>query len=126
MAGDVFEEFVDAVAPLEHGVVVLPRADQMRQGKLLAGQIELQGVGEGDFEGIVFAAGAALEEEFSLFADDEEFWSFAGAAGEFDDGVDDADVEMGEDDGEFFSGELLPGSAGAGLSGTGRSSLGSL
>ena len=57
-------------AQLQHRVVFFARADQMRQGKLLARQIELQGMGERDFEGIVFSACAAFEQEFALLADD--------------------------------------------------------
>jgi hypothetical protein len=38
LAGNVLEHFVDAVAPLEHGIVLAPRADEVRQRKLLGGQ----------------------------------------------------------------------------------------
>ena len=36
LAGDVLEHLVDGIAPLEHRVVLAPRADQMGQGKLFA------------------------------------------------------------------------------------------
>ena len=62
---------------------------------------------EGDLEGVVLAAGAALEQEFALVALEEEFWRFARAAGVFGDALDNSDIEVGEDDGEFLGVEPL-------------------
>ncbi len=119
LAGDVFEELVHGVAPLEHRIVVLLGADKMWQGKLLARQVKLQRVGEGDLVRIVFAAGAALEKELALLADNQELGGFAGAARIIDDRVEHADVKVRHDDGKFFSGELLARSDLARLAGTG-------
>ena len=101
LAGDVFEKLVDAVAPLEHRVVVLFGSDQMRERELLGREIELKGMGEGDLEGVITSAGSSFEEEFALLADDEELGGFSGAAGEFDDGFNGADVEIGKNDGRI-------------------------
>src|SRR5688500_4755942 len=107
LAGGVLEQLVNAVAPLEHRVVLAARADQVREGELLAGEVKLDRVAEGDLEGVVLAAGAALHEELALLGDDQELGRFPRAPGELDDRVDDADVEVGEDDAEFFGAELL-------------------
>ena len=119
LAGDVLEQLVDAVAPLEHRVVVFLGADQVRQRELLAGQVKLQGVAEGDLERVVLAAGAALEQELALLADDQQLGGLARALGVVDDGVDDADVEVRQDDGQFFGAERLAAAGLAGRAGAG-------
>ena len=106
-SADVFEEFVDMVVVLDHGVVVFAGADEVGEGELLGGEEVLEGVGEGDFEGVVFAFGAAFEEEVAALGGDEEFGGFAGAARVVLDGGDVADVEMAEDDGQFVGGEFF-------------------
>src|SRR5665213_201888 len=121
LAGDVLEKLVDGVSPLEHRVVGFARADQMRQRELLARQIKLNGMAEGDFVRIILPACPPFEEELALLADDEEFWRLPRAARVIDDGVDDADVEVREDDREFLGEKRLalpslarlPGSGGA-------------
>src|SRR5437762_2574785 len=60
LAGDVFEKLVDSAAPLEHRVVIFPGTNQMRQGKLLGGKIQLNRMAERDFERIVFTPRPAL------------------------------------------------------------------
>ena len=108
IAADVLEEFVDGVVVLEHGVVFLARADEVGEGELLGGEVELEGVGEGDFEGVVLAAGAAFEEVLAFFCGDEELGRAAGTAGILLDGLNGADVEsLTHHDGEFFGGEFF-------------------
>ncbi len=107
VATDVFEEFVDLAIVLEHGVVVFAGADEMGERELFFGEEELEGVGECDFEGVVFSLGAAFEEELAFLGGEEELGSFAGATGEFFDGGDGADVEVGEDDDKFVGGEFF-------------------
>src|SRR5688500_9740523 len=70
---------------------------------------------EGDLERIVFPARPPLEQEFSLLADDEQLGRLARAAGEFHHRINDADVEMGENDGELFERKRLALPAGADL-----------
>src|SRR5258706_4161298 len=121
LPGDVLEDFVDRVAPLQHRVVLAPRADQVRQRKLLAGKVKLQRMRKRHLERVILAAGAALEQELALFGVDEQLGGFSRAAGVFGDRFNDADVEMRHHDDQFLSPEalastasLLPGHAGAG------------
>ncbi len=107
LAGDIFEQLIDAVAPLQHRIVFFARADEVREGELFAGQMKLEGMSEGHLERVVLAPRAAFEQKLSLLADDQQLGGFARPAGEFDDGVDDADVEMRKDDGQFLGRELL-------------------
>ena len=98
LTGDVFEHLIDGVPPLEHRIVFPTGADQVRQRELLAREEQLQRVAERHLERIILAASPALKQELSLLADDQKFWRFAGAAGEFNDRVDHPDVEMRHDD----------------------------
>jgi hypothetical protein len=107
VAVEVFEKFVDVAVVLDHGVVVFAGADEVGEGEVFGGEEVLEGVGEGDFEGVVFALGAAFEEELAALAGDEEFGGLAGAARVVLDGGDVADVEMAEDDGQFVGGEFF-------------------
>ena len=107
LAGDVLEQLVDAVAPLEHRVVFLARPDQVRQRELLLGQVKLKRVAERDLERVVLPPRAALEEELALLADDEQFRGFAGPAREVDDGVDHPDVEVRHHDRQLFGRKRL-------------------
>jgi hypothetical protein len=115
LPGDVLEQLVDAIAPLEHRVVLFARPDQMRQRKLLARQVKLDRMTEGDLERIILPPRASLEQEFSLLADDEQLGRLARPPREFGDRIHDADVVMREDDRQFFQGKDLAGSAPAGL-----------
>ena len=45
VAVDVFEEFVDVVVVLDHGVVVFAGADEVGEGEFLGGEEILEGVG---------------------------------------------------------------------------------
>src|SRR5690606_30673503 len=111
---DVLEELVDAALPLQHRVVVFLGADEVGEGELLLGEVELEGVAEGDLEGVVLAAGAAFEEEHAPVGADEELGGLAGAAGELLDLVEGADVVVGEDDGELVGGESGPAACAGG------------
>ena len=85
----------------------LLRPDQVRQRELLAREVELDRVAEGDLERVVLPARAALQQELALLADDQQLGRLARAARELDDRVDHPDVEVRQDDGELFDGERL-------------------
>src|SRR5581483_8869764 len=95
------------IAPLKHGIIFALGADQMRQWKLLSCQIKLKRVGERNFEWIILAPGAALEQKFSLLGDNQKFGSLSRSARIFDDRIDHADIEMRQDDRQFLGGELF-------------------
>src|SRR5205823_6507868 len=88
LAGDVFEYFVDVIPPLQHRIVVALGADEMGQWKLLAGEIKLQCVGEGDLKWIILSPRPPFQQKLPLFAMDHQFWRFSRAARVFGDGID--------------------------------------
>ena len=69
-----FEEFVDGLLELHHGVVVVAGADELGEWKPLGGEKHLNAVGKGDAVGVVPAFGSAFEEETATFAGDDEWW----------------------------------------------------
>jgi hypothetical protein len=89
----------------------------MRQRKLLGGQIKLKCVAERDFIRVILPAGPAFEQELPLLADNQQLGRFARTAGKFGDRIDDSDVEMRQDDGEFLGRECFASATGFGGSG---------
>ena len=120
---NVLEQLVDRVAPLEHRIIFLSRADQVRQRELLARQVQLDRVREGDLVRIILPPRAAFEQELALLADDQQLGGLARPAGILDDRVDHPDVEMRHHDREFFRGKLLALPRLAGLSGSGSAGM---
>jgi len=106
--GEIFEDFVDGAVELEDGVVAGAGALEVREGELAVAEVDLEFVGEGDFEGFIAAGGAAFEEEFSTVGFDDGFGRIGGAGAEFFDGGNVAEV-VGVEDGFDFPGEEAGG-----------------
>jgi len=109
-AGDEFEELVNVAVQLQDCVGVAASGDQTGYGEGASGQVDLDGVGEGDAVEVVLAAGAALEQELALLGDDNHFWGTAVAAGEGFDLMNDADVVMAEDANQFLGRKMCAAS----------------
>ncbi len=104
---DELEHLVDARFPDEHGVVVVPRAEQVRQGEVLAGKGELDLVSEGHLGHVVLALGAALEEELAPLALDDQLGRAARAASKLLDARNNAQVEMAQRNRQLAGTECL-------------------
>jgi hypothetical protein len=107
-AANVFKKLIDGIVVLEHGVIVFAGADEMGERELFAGEIKLKGVGEGDLERIILAAGAAFKKVFAFFGVDKELGGAAGTTGIFLHGLNRADVKVTHHNDKFLGGESFP------------------
>jgi len=96
-AGDELEQLVNVMVEPEGGIVRIADGKQGSHRKIVFGQIFLNVVGECHFQHVVFAVGATLEEEFSLFGDDNHFWCAAISARQGPEPMDYPYIVMTED-----------------------------